>query len=50
MVGDEKLQQVALAIFRSVTTDPEATWETMSPEERSDATQWALAAIAELQK
>jgi hypothetical protein len=40
-----KLQEVGLAIFRKVTSDAEATWETMSEEERQDALEWAQAAL-----
>lgn len=36
-MGMTKLEEIALAIFRKVSGDPEASWETMSAEERDDA-------------
>jgi hypothetical protein len=35
------LQTLALALHRSVRSNPDATWETMTTRERDDALQWA---------
>ena len=35
------LQRLAVTLFRAVTGNDQATWETMSDEERQDATAWA---------
>jgi hypothetical protein len=40
-----KLEEIALALFRAVTSDPEASWESMSAEEREDALGWARAGL-----
>ena len=43
-------QELAVALFRSVTGDPEASWGTMSSEERDDALQWAGDALEVLRE
>ncbi|HEV2747530.1 MAG TPA: hypothetical protein VGW34_09565 [Allosphingosinicella sp.] len=43
-----RLQRLALALFRSVTEDPEATWEGMTQEDRDDALGWARDALEAL--
>lgn len=39
-----RLEEVALIIFRKVNSDQDASWDTMSEEERQDALEWAQAA------
>jgi hypothetical protein len=41
-----KLEEIALAIFHAVTSDPNASWDTMPAEEREDALGWARAGFA----
>ena len=36
----ERIEHAALALFRKVCGDTEATWSTMSREEREDAMEW----------
>ena len=45
-----KLEEIALAIFRKVTSDPAAEWADLSAEERQDALEWARAALAVMEQ
>jgi hypothetical protein len=40
-----KLEEIALAIFQKVASDPEASWDAMADEEREDALEWARAGL-----
>ena len=42
-----KIEQIALAIFRSVTSDSAVKWASLSSEEREDALAWARVALRE---